>query len=247
MRYFIEIAYNGKNYHGWQVQPDAASVQQTIEEALSTLLRAKTEIVGAGRTDAGVHAKQIFAHFDFAEAIQSVDLVYKLNSFLPPDIAIKNILTVKEDAHARFDALSRTYEYHICLEKDPFAIDFCHKLHHSPDVVKMNQAAEILYTYNDFQCFSKSKTDVKTYNCSVTMAKWEKTGNKLVFTITADRFLRNMVRAIVGTLLDIGFEKITLDDLHNIITSKNRSNAGTSVPAEGLYLTEVTYPKELFL
>jgi tRNA pseudouridine38-40 synthase len=247
LRYFIEIAFNGKNYHGWQIQPDAASVQQTIEEALSTILRSKIEIVGAGRTDASVHAKEIFAHFDFAEAIHTKEMVFKLNSFLPQDIAIKNILPVEEDAHARFDAVSRTYEYHICLEKDPFAIDFCHKLHHCPDVEKMNQAAEILYNYNDFQCFSRSKTDVKTYNCTITKALWEKVDNRLIFTITADRFLRNMVRAIVGTLLEIGFEKISIDDFHNIIKSKNRSNAGTSVPAEGLYLTRVIYPKELFL
>jgi tRNA pseudouridine38-40 synthase len=247
LRYFIEIAFNGKNYHGWQIQPDAASVQQTIEEALSTILRTKIEIVGAGRTDAGVHARQIFAHFDFAEAIQTKELVFKLNSFLPQDIAIKNIFAVKEDAHARFNAISRTYEYHICLEKDPFAIDFCHKLHNCPDVEKMNRTAEILYNYNDFQCFSRSKTDVKTYNCTITFAQWEKVDNRLIFTITADRFLRNMVRAIVGTLLEIGCEKISIDDFHNIIKSKNRSNAGTSVPAEGLYLTRVIYPKELFL
>lgn len=247
MRYFIEITFNGKNYHGWQIQPDATSVQQTLEEALSTLLRLKIEIVGAGRTDAGVHALQIFAHFDFAEAIHTKELIFKLNSLLPQDIAIKNIFPVKEDAHARFDAVLRTYEYHICLEKDPFAIDFSHRLHNCPDVEKMNEAAEILYHYNDFQCFSKSKTDVKTYNCTITFAQWKKIENRLVFTITADRFLRNMVRAIVGTLLEIGFEKIDIDDFHNIIKSKNRSNAGTSVPAEGLYLTRVIYPKELFL
>ena len=247
MRYFIEITFNGKNYHGWQIQPDAVSVQQTIEEALSTILRSKIEIVGAGRTDAGVHAKEIFAHFDFTEKIQTEDLVYKLNSFLPLDIAINNILPVKEDAHARFDALSRTYEYHIVLKKNPFVIDFCHRLHHCPDVEKMNQAAEILYNYKDFQCFSRSKTDVKTYNCTLTKAHWEKVDDRLIFTITADRFLRNMVRAIVGTLLDIGFDKINTDDFHNIIKSKNRNNAGTSVPAEGLYLTRVVYPKELFL
>lgn len=247
LRYFIEIAFNGKNYHGWQNQPDAVSVQQTLEEALSTILRAPIEIVGAGRTDAGVHAKQIFAHFDFAEVKETESLIYKLNSFLPKDIAIKNIFPVREDAHARFDATSRTYEYHICLEKDPFVIDFCHKLNQCPDVEKMNEAAKILYNYQDFQCFSRSKTDVKTYNCTISFAEWKKMENRLVFTITADRFLRNMVRAIVGTLLDIGFEKITVNDLHNIIKSKNRSNAGTSVPAEGLYLTRVVYPKELFL
>ncbi|MEX0996492.1 MAG: tRNA pseudouridine(38-40) synthase TruA [Flavobacteriaceae bacterium] len=247
MRYFIEIAYNGKNYHGWQIQPDASSVQQTLEEALSTLLRKKIDIVGAGRTDAGVHARQIFAHFDFAQAFDSKELCYKLNSFLPKDIAVKNIRSVKADAHARFDANSRTYEYHLCLEKNPFTTDFSYQLHQIPDVKKMNEAAKILFDYNDFQCFSKSKTDVKTYHCIITFAEWKLTNNTLVFTITADRFLRNMVRAIVGTLLEIGHGKLEINDLHEIIKSKSRSKAGTSAPAEGLFLTRVEYPNELFI
>lgn len=247
LRYFIKIAFNGKNYHGWQIQPDASSVQQTLELALSTILRKDIAIVGAGRTDAGVHAKQIFAHFDFAKALQTEELLFKLNSILPKDIAVKNVLQVKEDAHARFDAVSRTYEYHITLEKDPFATAFSHLLHHKPDVIKMNTAAEILYTYNDFQCFSKSKTDVKTYFCSIQSAVWEQKGQRLVFNITADRFLRNMVRAIVGTLLEIGFGKLEVEDLHTIIQSKNRSNAGASVPAKGLYLTKVVYPKDIYI
>lgn len=247
LRYFIEIAFNGKNYHGWQIQPDAASVQQTLEETLSTLLRKKIDIVGAGRTDAGVHAKQLFAHFDFAEAIDKKELCYKLNSFLPKDIVVKSIVPVKEDAHARFHALSRTYEYHICLEKDPFATDFSYQLHQVPDLEKMNEAAKILLNYNDFQSFSKSKTDVKTYHCIITFAEWKLTNKKLVFTITADRFLRNMVRAIVGTLLEIGLGKRDINDLHRIIQSKNRSEAGTSAPAEGLFLTRVEYPNELFI
>ncbi len=247
LRYFIEIAFNGKNYHGWQVQPDASSVQQTLEEALSTILREQIAVVGAGRTDAGVHAKQIFAHFDFAEALQKNEFLFKLNSLLPKDIAVKNLFQVKEDAHARFDAVCRTYEYHITLEKDPFATAFSHLLHHKPDVEKMNRAAEILYTYNDFQCFSKSKTDVKTYFCSIDSAVWKQEGNRLVFTITADRFLRNMVRAIVGTLLEIGFGKLEVEDMHTIIKSKNRSNAGASVPAKGLYLTKVVYPKDIYI
>tara|TARA_R110002072_G_scaffold117281_6_gene248190 strand:- start:6520 stop:7263 length:744 start_codon:yes stop_codon:yes gene_type:complete len=247
LRYFIEIAFNGKNYHGWQIQPDAVSVQQTLEEALSTLLRKKIDIVGAGRTDAGVHAKQIFAHFDFPEAIELKELCYKLNSFLPKDIAIKKIALAKDDAHARFDAISRTYEYQICLEKNPFTIDFSYQLNQIPDLKKMNEAAKILLNYNDFQCFSKSKTDVKTYHCIITFAEWTLTDNTLLFTITADRFLRNMVRAIVGTLLEIGLGKLEVNDIHDIIKSKNRSKAGTSVPAEGLYLIRVTYPKELFI
>lgn len=247
MRYFIEIAFNGKNYHGWQIQPDASSVQQTLEEALSTVLRKKISIVGAGRTDAGVHAKQLFAHFDFEEKINTKELRFKLNSFLPKSIAIKNVMLVKNEAHARFDALSRTYEYHISLEKNPFTTDFNYQLYHTPDVEKMNEAGEILLNYTNFQCFSKTKTDVKTYHCNIYEASWHVTDSNLIFTITANRFLRNMVRAIVGTLLEIGLGKIEVNDLHTIIESKNRSEAGTSVPAEGLYLTRVNYPKELFI
>jgi len=247
LRYFIEIAFNGKNYHGWQIQPDAASVQKTLEKALSTLLRKKIDLVGAGRTDAGVHAKQLFAHFDFDETIDNKKLCFKLNSFLPNDIVVKNIFSVKEDAHARFHALSRTYEYHVSLEKDPFVNEFSYQLLQNPDVEKMNKASKILLNYTNFQCFSKSKTDVKTYNCIITFAEWKLHNNKLVFTITADRFLRNMVRAIVGTLLEIGLGKLEVNDLHDIIKSKNRSKAGTSAPAEGLYLTRVEYPKELFI
>lgn len=247
MRYFIELAFNGEKYHGWQIQADAISVQQTLEEALSTLLRNKIEIVGAGRTDAGVHAKQLFAHFDSPEELQIEQFKFKLNSFLPFDIAIKNISKVKLNAHARFDALSRTYEYHIHTVKDPFLEALSYRLFQVPDIEKMNEAAKILYSYTDFQCFSKTKTDVKTYHCKVKFAFWKQDGNKLIFTITADRFLRNMVRAIVGTLLEIGSGKKEINALHKIIESKNRSNAGYSVPAKGLYLTHIIYPKEIFI
>lgn len=245
MRYFIELAYNGKNYHGWQNQPDAVSVQQAIETALSTVLRHQTEITGAGRTDAGVHAEQLFAHFDFEHISKPEDLVFKLNSFLPKDIVVKSLFPVKEDVHARFDAVSRSYAYRMVVGKDPFTEDFAYQVHHKPDVEKMNEAAEILLQYNDFQCFSKSKTDVKTYHCTITRAVWTEQGNKLIFTVTADRFLRNMVRAIVGTLLDVGYGKISVQDVHEIIQSKDRSRAGTSVPANGLYLTEVKYPENI--
>ncbi|GGD91666.1 tRNA pseudouridine(38-40) synthase TruA [Planktosalinus lacus] len=247
MRYFIELAFNGKNYHGWQIQPDASSVQQTLEESLSTLLRKKIEIVGAGRTDAGVHAKQLFAHFDTADDLQNEKFKFKLNSFLPNDIAVKSISKVNETAHARFDALCRTYEYHVHTEKDPFLDTFSYRVVQIPDIKKMNEAAEMLCHYTNFQCFSKSKTDVKTYHCKVKVAAWEQHENRLIFTITADRFLRNMVRAIVGTLLEIGLGKMEVNKMHEIIESKNRSNAGASVPAKGLYLTNITYPKELFI
>ena len=247
MRYFIELAYNGTSYHGWQMQPNAVSVQEVLEKTLSTLVREEIKVVGAGRTDAGVHARQLFAHFDVAEAIEVEKTVYKLNSFLPKDISIQGIRNVADEAHARFHATSREYEYLITLRKDPFQQDLAYQINLKPDVALMNKAAEILLLYSDFQCFSRSNTDVKTYLCRVTKAVWEMEGFTLKFTITADRFLRNMVRAIVGTLLDVGFGKITLDQVHEIIKSKDRSNAGASAPAHGLYLTKVCYPHTIFV
>ena len=243
MRYFLELAYFGKAYHGWQNQPNAISVQEEIEKALSVVFQHKIDIVGAGRTDAGVHAKQIFAHFDVDEELQKEAFQFKLNSLLPADIALKGVFKVKADAHARFDALSRSYEYHIVQQKDPFLEDRSYFLKNKLDVEKMNQAAEILKDYTNFKCFSKSKTDVKTYNCKISEAVWKTENEVLVFHISADRFLRNMVRAIVGTLLEIGFGKQAVESMHDIIKSKDRSRAGTSVPAKGLYLTRVTYPE----
>lgn len=247
MRYFIEIAYNGKNYFGWQRQPKQMSVQQVIEESLSTLLREDIKITGAGRTDTGVHAKQLFAHFDFEAINDTKALVFRINSFLPKDISVVNIFQVKDNAHARFDAVAREYEYVISLRKDPFSQDFAYQLNKIPDVDLMNKTSELLFNHIDFQCFSRSKTDVKTYNCVISKARWELIDNKLTFTISADRFLRNMVRAIVGTLLDVGFGKTTAEDFQAILNSKNRSKAGASAPAHGLYLTKVKYPEEIFL
>ena len=247
MRYFIEIAYNGKNYFGWQRQPKQMSVQQVIEESLSTLLREDIKITGAGRTDAGVHAKQLFAHFDFEAINDTKALVFRINSFLPKDISVINIFQVKDNAHARFDAVAREYEYVISLRKDPFSQYFAYQLNKIPDVDLMNKTAELLFNHIDFQCFSRSKTDVKTYNCVISKARWELIDNKLTFTISADRFLRNMVRAIVGTLLDVGFGKTSVEDFQAILNSKNRSKAGASAPAHGLYLTKVKYPEEIFL
>ncbi|MEL6812563.1 MAG: tRNA pseudouridine(38-40) synthase TruA [Bacteroidota bacterium] len=246
MRYFVEVAYNGKNYHGWQIQPDAISVQEVLERALSTLLRTEIKVTGAGRTDTGVHARQLFAHFDHMGIDNERELVFRLNSFLPKDIAIKKIAKVKE-AHARFDAIEREYEYIISLSKDPFQQDYAYLIHQLPDVDKMNKAAQVLLEYKDFQCFSRSKTDVKTYYCDIKKAFWEVKGDQLIFTISADRFLRNMVRAIVGTLLEIGFGKISLDQFHDIIKSKDRGKAGASAPAHGLYLTRVLYPNTIEL
>ncbi len=242
MRYFIQLSYFGKNYHGWQAQPNAISVQQELTYALSILLGMTIEIVGAGRTDSGVHAKDMYAHFDFPKEIDTENLVKRLNSFLPNDIAVYSIFKVADQAHARFDAIKRTYEYNIHLQKDAFKNDFSWFFYTEVDIEQMNKACKILFDYSDFQCFSKSNTDVFTYNCKISEAFWVRNNNDLVFTITADRFLRNMVRAIVGTLIGVGQHKISLEDFEEIIKSKNRSNAGFSVPAHGLYLTKVTYP-----
>ncbi len=241
MRYFIELAYNGTKYHGWQIQPNATSVQETLNKALSTILKAAIDIVGAGRTDTGVHAKQMFAHFDYEDEINVQQLVHKLNSFLPKDIAIFNIYKVGDEAHARFDAKKRTYEYIIHQQKDVFEKDNSWYYQNELNVDKMNQACKILFNYTDFECFSKVHTEVNTFNCKIYEAHWQQKDNQLVFTISADRFLRNMVRAIVGTMVNIGLEKITLQDFKTIIESKDRNQAGFSVPAHGLYLTKIEY------
>ena len=241
MRYFIELSYNGKNYHGWQIQPDAISVQEKINNALSTVYQKDIQIVGAGRTDTGVHASQMFAHFDIDKLIDD-NLEFKLNSILPNDIFIKAIFLVDDEKHARFDALSRCYEYKIWLGRNPFLLDFSWQIHsQKPNIALMNEAAKLLLDYEDFESFSKVKTDVHTFNCNVTEAFWIQKENQLTFHISANRFLRNMVRAIVGTLLDVGLEKISISDFKNIIESKNRSNAGLSVPAKGLFLTQIKY------
>ena len=245
MRYFLELSYNGKAYHGWQNQPNAISVQEVIEKALTTLVKEPIDVVGAGRTDAGVHALQMFAHFDYSRKSDLVKFKYKLNSFLPKDIAIHDIYEVKKDAHARFDAVSRTYLYRISKEKDVFNFNRAYQINTELDINKMNEASKILLEYIDFECFSKSNTDVKTFNCKVMKADWVEKGNELHFTIKADRFLRNMVRAIVGTLITIGSGKMDIQDLHAIIKSKNRSEAGYSVPAHALYLSKIEYPDHL--
>lgn len=245
MRYFIQFSYFGKPYHGWQKQPNAISVQQVLDEALSTLLRHPIETVGAGRTDTGVHAKQMFAHFEAAGIGDPKNLEYRLNAFLPDAIAVQRIFTVPDDAHARFDAIQRTYEYWMVQEKNPFYSDFAYHMKHSLNIIEMNKAAAVLLEYGDFESFSKSNTDVKTYRCAIKYASWEKKDDKLVFTITADRFLRNMVRAIVGTLLEVGQEKWTPTDVKRILKGKDRSLAGPSVPAKGLYLTSILYPENI--
>ncbi len=242
MRYFIKLAYNGKAYFGWQSQPDAVSIQETLEKALYVLLQQSTPVTGVGRTDTGVHATQYYAHFDADEIVDRDKLVYKLNSILPEDIAIYSLHSVPGDAHARFDALTRSYKYYVIQRKDPFMLDRSHFVKNELDMDSMNRAAAKLKNYTDFKSFSKSKTDVKTYNCTISEAYWEKSGDLLVFHITADRFLRNMVRAVVGTLLEIGLNKMKVEDLHHIIKSRDRQQAGTSVPAKALFLTGITYP-----
>ena len=241
MRYFIELAYRGRDYFGWQRQPNQISVQEVLETKLSIVLGEKISIVGAGRTDTGVHAKQMYAHFDFSKEIELEKFTFKLNSFLPKDISIHQIFPVKDDAHTRFDATYRAYEYHIHIGKNPFLIDSAYQIYHDLDLEKMNEAAKLMYDYTDFKCFSKTKTDVHTYNCDVMNAIWTREGDLLVFKIKADRFLRNMVRAIVGTLLEVGTGKKSIEDFRNVIMSNDRKQAGTSVPAKGLYLTEISY------
>lgn len=248
MRYFIEFSFNGTNYHGWQIQPNASSIQEVLEDALSVLLKEKMSIVGCGRTDSGVHAEQFFAHFDTSQMIDTGNLRYKLNIFLPADIAIRSVVMTDDSLHARFGAVSRTYQYRISLSKDPFHIDTLLQFpFKNLDVSLMNEGAQTLLNYSNFKCFSRSRTDVKTYDCKITESFWSKSGDVLVFQITANRFLRNMVRAIVGTLLDIGQGKMTIDDLKNTIESGERSKAGASVKAHGLFLTKIVYPSNCFI
>lgn len=241
MRYFIELSYHGKQYHGWQVQPDANSVQNEINKALSTVLQEEVGVVGAGRTDTGVHASQMFAHFDTEKELDS-NYAYKFNSLLPNDIVIHDLFKVTDEKHARFDAVSRSYEYRIWLGRNVFLLDTSFQIHHQKlDVSLMNEACKSLLKYKDFEAFSKVQTEVYTFLCEITRAEWKQEGNALTFYITANRFLRNMVRAVVGTLLEVGLQKITIAEFEKIIESKNRSNAGTSAPAKGLFLTEVRY------
>ncbi len=248
MRYFINLPYNGTNYHGWQAQKNAISIQKVLTDALCMMLREEVSLTGCGRTDAGVHAREYYAHMDLVKELgrtQAGKLVFKLNSFLGKDISLREIFSVRPDAHARFSATLRTYKYYITLVKDPFLVDRSY-YHFGPiDIDLMNRGAELIMKYSDFTSFSKVDSDTKTKICRISEAQWERSGDLLVFTISADRFLRNMVRAIVGTLLDLGTGKMLLRDLKLVIEAKNRSDAGDSVAACGLFLEQVVYPEDI--
>jgi tRNA pseudouridine38-40 synthase len=244
-RYFVQLSFKGTHYHGWQIQPNAKSVQETLEKAFSVLLGEKIKAVGAGRTDTGVHASYFVFHFDSYNSdidINTNKLVYRLNSLLPSDISINRIDKVEPDAHARFSAISRTYRYFVTQVKDPFITDTSYYCNVYVNLDKMNEAASILKKYNDFSSFSRLHSNVKTNICKISFAEWERKENMVVFTIRADRFLRNMVRAITGTLLLIGRGKTDIDDFISVIESKNRCAAGPSAPAHGLFLTNIEYP-----
>lgn len=246
-RYFIYLSYDGEKYHGWQIQPNGISVQETLMKSLSMLLRQKIDIVGAGRTDSGVHAKLMIAHFDFPTGLDEKLLTDKLNKVLPRDISIFKIVEVNEDAHARFDAESRTYEYYITTRKNPFNRKYAYQLYYSVDIDLMNKACEILFEFTDFTSFSKLHTDTMTNLCTIYKAEWEKLDDDTYrFTVQANRFLRNMVRAIVGTLLEVGRGKLSLSEFRKVIESQNRSVAGTSVPGHALFLVHVAYPLNIF-
>ncbi len=248
LRYFIKLAYKGTNYHGWQAQPNAITVQELLGKSFSTIFRNPFEIVGAGRTDAGVHADEFYAHVNIENEFNANEIIYKMNALLPNDIVVYDIFKTTENAHARFDALSRSYEYRIFLGKNPFLNETAWQFITTKlNVERMNEAAKILETHTNFKSFSRSNSDVRTYNCNIMHAKWKQTNQLLVFHITADRFLRNMVRAVVGTLIEIGKGKMNLEEFKQIIESENRCNAGPSAPAQGLFLTQVTYPKTIFI
>lgn len=247
-RYFIYLSYDGSAYHGWQVQPNGNSIQACMSSALSILMRRDVDVTGAGRTDAGVHASMMVAHFDSVEPLDTIQIADKLNRLLPPDIAVDRLRAVKPGAHARFDATSRMYRYYVTTAKQPFCRQYRCRLFREPDFGRMNEAASVLYDYTDFTSFSKLHTDVKTNNCRIMHAAWtHEDEDTWVFTIRADRFLRNMVRAIVGTLLEVGRGRLTIEGFRHVIEQKDRCRAGTSMPGNALFLADVAYPEDIFL
>jgi tRNA pseudouridine38-40 synthase len=247
MRYLLDVSYNGSAYHGWQVQKNAISVQEVLNNSLSLKLGVPIETIGSGRTDKGVHAIQQFAHFDFDRKLNPKSILFGLNNFLPKSISVNNINLISDEAHARFDAVSRSYIYKINKKKNPFLYGLSYYYSGKMDLGLIEEGSRILEEETDFQCFSKVKTDVNHFLCDIIQAKWMDKTDEVWFQITADRFLRGMVRAIVGTLLDLGSEKISMDDFKEILQSKDRKKAGRAVPAYGLYLNKVKYPKKIFL
>ncbi|MBB6609492.1 tRNA pseudouridine(38-40) synthase TruA [Pontibacter sp. Tf4] len=246
MRYFLEIAYDGTRFHGWQVQPNALSVQEVLDDSLSKILRETIVTTGSGRTDTGVHASQQFVHFDCSQQLDPQQVVYRLNRILPNDISAYNLYLMPDEAHARYDAFARTYHYHITLRKNPFKRYYAWYHSRALDVAKMNEAANILLKYEDFTTFSKVKGDTKHYRCNMYEAHWQQQGDELTFTIRANRFLRGMVRLIVGALVDVGRGKLTIAQFEQMIASQDRSQASGAAPSEGLYLARVEYPEHLF-
>jgi len=242
-RYFVQLCYKGTRYHGWQYQPNAISVQEVIENAFSVILQEKIEVTGAGRTDTGVHASFYVLHFDSGNSLIGESLVSKMNSILPPDIAIKSIRKVPVEAHARFSALSRTYRYYIHQKKDPFLTETSFYFRRKLDIAGMNEVSQVLYQISDFTSFSKLHSDVKTNNCKILYAQWEQENDIIIFTVKADRFLRNMVRALVGTLIEAGLGKISKEQFVEIVYKRDRRAAGVSVPATGLFLADIEYPE----
>jgi len=250
MRYFLKLSYKGTNYHGWQLQKNANTVQAEVENALSVLAGVPVKTTGAGRTDTGVHARVFFAHFDSAVGFEGEakdKMIYRMNSILPRDIVIHDLLQVHSNANARFDAISRSYHYYISTKKNPFYEGQVYYFYNLPDLELMNEGARIIESTSDFTSFSKTGSSSKTNHCKVFEAKWETSGDLIIFRIKADRFLRNMVRAIAGTLIEAGLNKFPLDHIYDIVKSKNRSNAGYSLPAEGLFLEQIEYPPEIFI
>lgn len=249
-RYFIRLSYIGTNYHGWQIQPGSISVQEVLQEALGKLLGNNISVIGAGRTDTGVHARCFYAHFDTlhsAEEIKKKQICYKMNRMLPTDISINEVWAVKENAHARFDAFSRTYHYYICTRKDPYKAETAWLYERKLDVNAMQTSAKILFKHTNFASFSRSNTQVKTFDCTIMKAEWHQEERIITFEIEANRFLRNMVRALVGTMVDVGLGKLTPEAFERIILSQDRRNAGYSAPARGLHLHEIEYPNAIFL
>lgn len=246
-RYFLELAYKGSSFHGWQIQANARTVQEEVNKALSLLLRFPVDTTGSGRTDTGVHAQQQFLHFDAPQLLDKASLLKRLNAVLPKGIAIYDLREVRSDAHARFSALSRSYLYYISLRKNPFEEGLSWQHFTALDRSKMNDASDILLGYSDFECFSKVKTAVGNFKCEIKEAFWEQKEHHLIFHITANRFLRGMVRAIVGTMLQVGEGKVDMDGFRAIIESKKRGNAGISVPPQGLYLSSIIYPEDIFI